>query len=153
MNGNGAGTTELDIAQRLIAYEARSGSETGARPAALRVCEKLRRPLSKVAGVAGHRALLMRALFLARRETDALAAVRITEEGSLEGLACSATEPEGALLVAELLGLLVTFRGEDHMLCMLNELWPKVVGSDMLSAHWISQHTMSRDEDRETISF
>lgn len=151
MNGNGAGTTELDIAERLIAYEARSGNEADGCPAALRVCEKLRRPLSTIAGVAGHRALLMRALFLARRETDALAAVRITDDGSLEGLACSATGPEGALLVAELLGLLVTFRGEDQMLQTLNELWPKVIGSEMLSAHCMARYAMSREKDRESV--
>jgi hypothetical protein len=151
MNGNGAGTTELDIAQHLIAFEARN-SNRAAGPGALQVCEKLRRPLSRLAGVAGYRALLMRALFLARRESDALAAVRITEDGSLEGLTCSATEPEGTLLVAELLGLLVTFRGEDNMLRILNEIWPDVVGPEMMSAHWISRHEMSRDEDQQTVS-
>lgn len=52
-----------EIAQRLLAYEACEHSSSEANtPAVVHVCEKLDRPLSKLIGETGSRALLARAL-------------------------------------------------------------------------------------------
>ena len=71
-----------ELARRLLANEAVAGN-TSARtePAAFRVCEKLRPPLCALAGVAGYRSLLSRALTLARAEGPSLSAVQVTADG------------------------------------------------------------------------
>ena len=75
------------LAQRLLTYEAVAGknSET-TESAAFRVYEKLRRPLCALAGVAGFRSLLSRALTLARAEAPSLSAVQVAADGSLQVL-------------------------------------------------------------------
>jgi hypothetical protein len=116
-----------DFAERLIAIEAALGipSKKG-MPAAFRVCEKLRRPLTALAGAAGYHSLLLRALALASREAPGLDAVRIKVDGSLED------EPDrnshdaegGRLLVARLIGLLFSFVGETLTLRLVQDVWP-----------------------------
>jgi hypothetical protein len=119
-----------DFAERLIAIEAALGtpSEKG-MPAAFRVCEKLRRPLTLLAGAAGYHSLLLRALALASREAPGLGAVRIKVDGSLED------EPDrnshdakgGRLLVARLIGLLFSFIGETLTLRLVHDVWPSAL--------------------------
>ena len=121
------------MAQRLLTYEAVAGknSET-TESAAFRVCAKLRRPLITLAGVAGFRSLLSRALTLARAEAPGLSAVQIAADGSLQGL--DEMEPQigkdqaregGAILIAQLIGLLLTFIGEGLTLSMVQTVWPE----------------------------
>jgi len=121
------------LAQRLLTYEAVAGknSET-TESAAFRVCAKLRRPLITLAGVAGFRSLLSRALTLARAEAPGLSAVQIAADGSLQGL--DEMEPQigkdqaregGAILIAQLIGLLLTFIGEGLTLSMVQTVWPE----------------------------
>jgi hypothetical protein len=121
------------LAQRLLTYEAVAGrnSETS-ESAAFRVCAKLRRPLVTLAGVAGFRSLLSRALTLARAEAPGLGAVQIAADGFLKGL--DELEPdidkqqpkdEGAILIAQLLGLLLTFIGEGLTLRLVQDVWPE----------------------------
>src|SRR6202142_4700094 len=75
------------LAQRLLTYEAVAGKNSEpAESAAFRVCAKLRRPLITLAGVAGFRSLLSRALTLARAEAPSLSAVQVAADGSLQGL-------------------------------------------------------------------
>ncbi|MGB9265912.1 MAG: hypothetical protein WCB56_10705, partial [Terriglobales bacterium] len=75
------------LAQRLLTYEAVTGENSEpAEPAAFRVCAKLRRPLITLAGVAGFRSLLSRALTLARAEAPSLSAVQVAADGSVKGL-------------------------------------------------------------------
>jgi len=108
------------LAQRLLAYEAVAGKNSEpAESAAFRVCERLRRPLITLAGVAGFRSLLSRALTLARAEAPSLSAVQVTADGSLQGLdglrtQVNADEAEeaGIILITQLLGLLVRVVGE-----------------------------------------
>jgi hypothetical protein len=115
-------------ARRLLAYEARAGDPSAADiPAAIRVCEKLRRPLCALAGTTGFHALLGRALTLAKAQDARLGAVRVQPDGSLEGL----SEPRhnedglaGRALIAELLGLLDAFIGEDLTLRLVADVWP-----------------------------
>ena len=121
------------MAQRLLAYEAVAGEHSEpAESAAFRVCAKLRRPLITFAGVAGFRSLLSRALTLARAEAPSLSAVQIAADGSLKGLdeLASQTDKEqardgGAILIAQLTGLLFTFVGENLTLRLVQDVWPE----------------------------
>src|ERR1035441_7688936 len=109
-----------ELAQRLIAYEgAASNTSEPMELAAFRVCETLRRPVCALAGVDGFRALLSRALTLARAEAPCLSAVRVAADGSLQGLDELGRQIDkdqvregGVILIAQLLGLLLTFIGE-----------------------------------------
>ena len=79
----------------------------------------MRRPLITLAGIAGFRSLLSRALTLARAEAPSLNAVQVAADGSLQGLdelrpqvdADQAREA-GIILITQLLGLLVRVVGE-----------------------------------------
>jgi len=109
-----------DLAQRLLAYESDAG-EISERTefAAFRVCEKLRQPIVALAGVAGFRSLLSRALTMARAEAPSLSAVQVAGDGSLKGI--DERQPQvdgdqareaGIILITQLLGLLVRVVGE-----------------------------------------
>ena len=109
-----------DLALRLLAYDDTAGKTSEPTEfAAFRVCAKLRQPLITLAGVAGFRSLLSRALTLARAEAPSLSAVQIAPDGSLQGLdglrpqvdADQAREA-GIILITQLLGLLVRVVGE-----------------------------------------
>ena len=129
------------LAQRLLAYEADAGknSETS-DSATFRVCAKLRRPLITLAGVAGFRSLISRALMLARAEAPSLSAVHVAADGSLQGL--DELEPQigkdqaregGAILIAQLIALLLTFIGEGLTLCMVRDVWPEAAFDGRIS--------------------
>jgi hypothetical protein len=123
------------LAQRLLAYEAVAGENSEpAESAAFRVCAKLRQPLITFAGMAGFRSLLSRALTLARAEVPSLSAVQVAADGSVEGLGEleSQTDKEqardgGAILIAQLIGLLLTFIGEALTLRLIQDVWPEAV--------------------------
>lgn len=127
-----------DLARRLLAYEAVAGKNSEPMgSAAVRVYEKLRRPLSALAGVAGFWSLASRALALARAEARNLGAVRIMTDGSLQGL--TEVEPQvnqdqdsdaGALFIAHLLGLLFTFIGGALTLRLVQDAWPDAALDD-----------------------
>jgi hypothetical protein len=122
-----------DFAKRLIAHETKGNkaSQPNAPAAFGGVVEKLRRPLAALAGTAGFRSLLSRALALADDELRWLRAVHIKADGSLELPAEMAqldreeiAEGE-VVLLAQLLGLLVTFIGEPLTLRLLQDVWPE----------------------------
>jgi hypothetical protein len=123
-----------DLARRLLAVEAARAQAADAHvDEAVRACAKLRVPLVKVAGIVGFSSLLSRALALAKAEAPALAAAHVREDGSLEGFdAVEQTEnaeargKDGVVLVARLLGLLVTFIGEPVTLRLVRDAWPDV---------------------------
>jgi hypothetical protein len=109
-----------DLAQRLLAFENVAGKTSEPTEyAAFRVCERLRQTVITLAGVAGFRSLLSRALRLARAEAPSLSAVQVAADGSLKGLddlrpqvdADQAREA-GIILITQLLGLLVRVVGE-----------------------------------------
>jgi hypothetical protein len=124
LHGNGTKMTlpsqTRDLAERLIANEGAAGNISEPMEfAAFRVCETLRRPVCALAGVPGFRSLLSRALTLARAEAPILSAVRVAADGSLEGLDELGRQIDkdqvregGVILIAQLLGLLLTFIGE-----------------------------------------
>jgi hypothetical protein len=121
------------LAQRLIAYEAVAGKNSEpTESAAFHVCAKLGQPLITLAGVASFRSLLSRALTLARAQAPSLSAVRVAADGSLQRL--DELEPQidkdqareaGVILIAQLLGLLLTFIGEGLTLRMVQDVWPE----------------------------
>jgi len=128
----------LDLARRLLAYE--TVTDEGSLPtesATLRVYEKLRRHLSALAGVAGFQSLASRALTLAKSEAPSLSAVQVTD-GNLQGLGeldpktdKDQTEAEGAIFIARLLGLLLTFVGEALTMRLMQDVWPDAAFDDM----------------------
>ena len=109
-----------DLAQSLIAHEGAAGNTSEPIEfAAFRVCETLRRPVSALTGDDGFRALLSRALALAKAESPILGAVQVAADGSFQGLEELGRETDkdqvregGVILIAQLLGLLLTFIGE-----------------------------------------
>jgi len=129
------------LAQRLLTYEAVAGKNSEpTESAALRVCAKLRRPLIRLAGVAGFRSILCRALMLARAEAPSLSAVQIAEDGSLKGLGELASRTDkgqardgGAILIAQLIGLLLTFIGEGLTLRLVEDVWPEAAFNGRIS--------------------
>ncbi len=121
------------LARCLLTYEAAAGKNSEpTESAAFRVCEKLRRPLCSLAGVAGFHSLLSRALALARAEAPSLSAVKVGADGSLTGLdelgpqkGKDQSMEGGAILIAQLLGLLLTFIGEGITLRLVQDVWPE----------------------------
>jgi hypothetical protein len=116
-----------ELARRLVALEAACPSEAVAGGGeAARVCEKLRAPLAKFAGVAGYRSLISRALAIAKAKHPTLESARARLDGSLEGLEeIARTDTEAGLLVlVHLLGLLVTFIGKPLTLGLVRDAWP-----------------------------
>jgi hypothetical protein len=119
------------LSRRIVALEAASDRRAGTvgtagGSVAGRVTEALRRPLVKLAGVAGFRALLSRALALARAEEPALVTIEIRADGALDGLDGLGDEGEraGVVVVSHLLGLLIVFVGEPLVLGLVRDAWP-----------------------------
>jgi hypothetical protein len=128
-----------NFAQRLISHET-SGNETSETktPAAFHVCEKLRSPLATLMGNAGFGALLSRARALANAEVPWLRAAPVKPDGSLKGLNELDAQVDaeqiaegGVVLLAQLLGLLVAFIGENLTLRIVHEVWPKLSFNDL----------------------
>jgi hypothetical protein len=113
--------TSHELTERVIAceeHEAETGTSAG-----FRVCDKLRRPLSTLLGSLGYRALLMRALTLARRECPQLESLGVKEDGSLDQIDPVSTVA-GSVLTKQLIGLLLSFVGEAITLRLLHDVWP-----------------------------
>ncbi|HMH13479.1 MAG TPA: hypothetical protein VK578_10250 [Edaphobacter sp.] len=122
------------MARQLLALEAAIGTLPPVGfVAAFRVCEKLRRPLTALAGAAGFYALISRALTLAKRESPRLSMVQVKADGSLDSslqdgpVESNPDKPEleaEKALVAHLLGLLFTFIGAALTLRLIYDIWP-----------------------------
>ena len=123
-----------DFARRIIALEAAREESSGG---AMAVCSRFRVPLARLAGDEGFRSLMSRALAMAKAEVPSLAAVQVRSDGSLVRSDGTGQDPEaggeaGVVVVAELLGLLVTFIGEALTLGLVRDAWPEtsVTGLD-----------------------
>lgn len=118
-------------AERLLGLEARAREDRAATlPAAARVAERLRRVLAPLLGAAGFRALVVRAVALAKREVPELSGVVDEADGSLSGLGVDQLDNDTladgeVVVVAHILGLLVTFVGVALMLRLVSDAWPK----------------------------
>lgn len=119
-----------DLAHSLVASEADGGvnsPRTG--PATVRVYEKLRGQIGTSVGVDGFQALASRALDLAKSETPRLGAVQIAANGDLRGLdevesQAGNSDEAGIILLAQLLGLFLTFLGEATTFRLIEDLRP-----------------------------
>jgi hypothetical protein len=123
-----------DFARGLLACEAAVGKSSEANtPPAFRVSEKLRLPLSRLAGAPGFRSLLERALTLATTQSHSLSPVRVKPDGSLEGLNELHKDEEaeaGVMLIAHLLDLLFTLIGEQLTMHLVHDVWPDLPVDD-----------------------
>jgi hypothetical protein len=123
-----------DLAERLVACETKANKSSETRTlAAFLIGEKLRPNLATLVGNAGFRALLSRALALANAEVPWLCALHVKADGCFEGLdeLEAQVDPDeifegGIVLLAQWLGLLVAFIGEDLTLRLVREVWPKL---------------------------
>jgi hypothetical protein len=125
---------QRNLADWLQAQEAGDRLELNALPAATeRVCQKLCERLAALVTSVGSRALLTRALYLARIEFPFLQGVQVgtLPNLSLDGLRVSvqgveATQLRDGLsaLVATLIMLLSTFIGEDITVRLVRDVWP-----------------------------
>jgi hypothetical protein len=128
-----------DLAERLIAYETTGNKSSGTNtPAAFPVCEKLHPHLASLMGNTGFRVLLARALVLAQAEHPPLRTVQVKADGALaevdniEARVDAKALAEGSIvLVAQLLGLLVAFIGENLTLGLVREVWPNLFTSNL----------------------
>jgi hypothetical protein len=119
-----------DLARSLVASEADASTtslQTGT--ATVRVYERLRRQLGAPVGVDGFQALASRALALAKSEFPRLSAVEVTANGDLRGLGEVESQADtdedgeaGIVLIAQLLGLFLTFLGEATTLRLIEDL-------------------------------
>jgi hypothetical protein len=102
---------------------------------AARVSDRLRRVLSTLLGAAGFRALLARAVTLGKAEAPGLSGVVVEADGSLStvdhALSKDPFSDDDIVLVAHILGLLVTFVGAALMLRLVNDAWPKTNLDDL----------------------
>ena len=128
-----------ELAVRLITHEAKGNKTSRAKPPkGFLVVDKLRPHLANLMGGAGFRALLARAFALANAELPWLRAVDVNTDGSLTGLDELEAEIgpddffEGRVVVlAQLLGLLVAFIGENLTLQLVGEVWPNLRLNDL----------------------
>ena len=119
-----------ELARRLVAGEAdASTTSLQTEPATVRVYERLRRQLGAPVGVDGFQALASRALALAKSESPRLSAVKVTANGVLHGLGEVESQPGtdedgevGINLIAQLLGLFLTFLGEATTMRLIEDL-------------------------------
>ena len=140
-----------ELARSLVASEAEAAKATlHTQPATVRVYEKLRRQLGAPVGTDGFQTLASRALALARSESPRLNAVEVTANGGLRGLgeieSKTGTEEEvGVILIAQLLGLFLTFLGEATTLRLIEDLRLQVdVKTDPPTS---AQDTTAREAD------
>lgn len=127
-----------EFAGRLIAHELKlNAAPPSDVPPAFLVCDRLRPHLATLMGNAGYRALLARALALAGAESSWWRVVRVGPDGVLEmpvpGTAPAvADQPaDDVVLLAQLLGLMVAFIGEELTRRLMREVWPKLPRTDL----------------------
>ena len=120
-----------EVSKDLMAYEASINKGDVEVSLAFAIAEKLRPHLANLMGIGGFRALLSRALILAKEEVSWLSEVKVTAAGRLEGLGIAHFHLDtsdflegSAILVAQLIGLLAAFIGLDLTLGQIEEVWP-----------------------------
>ena len=95
----------------------------------MRAYERLRRQLGAAVGTDSFQALASRALALAKRESPRLSSVLVAANGDLRGLSEVESRKDtdedgevGVALIAQLLGLFLTFLGETTTLRLIEDL-------------------------------
>lgn len=128
------------FAEQLMAHEMTAHPSRGMTPApAFLVCERLHPTLATLLGTVGFSALLGRALALASAEVPWLRGVQLEADGScaepqdIKVLGGAAEVSRGStILLAHLLGLLVSFIGEELSVRLMRDIWPSLP-SDVLA--------------------
>jgi hypothetical protein len=118
-----------ELARRLIAHETAAGDSSGETASPLvRVFDTFRRLLTTLIGPVGFRALLERALTLAKIEAPQLKSFQVTPDGSLKSsaqpLGQGQTTAADVVLITHFIGLFATFIGKDLMLNLVQGAWP-----------------------------
>ncbi|MGI4830640.1 MAG: hypothetical protein ACRYFU_20960 [Janthinobacterium lividum] len=114
------------VADQLLAHEAEiSGVSEGELAVAVRICERLRHPLGAIVGREAFRTLVTRALALGKREDEALAALRVKEDGLLEGTGVASSQA-ATTLVAHLIRVPKILVGDAVTQNLLREAWPEI---------------------------
>jgi len=138
---NSASLSSQTLARVLLSREAARDSADAGLPISLhaaRVCEVLRTVLTAFAGSAGYRALLARALVLAKADSTVFASVHVSKDGTLAGVEASVEASvegthgrlsqcgceDGPVLVAHLLDLLIALIGRSLTLRLVSDAWP-----------------------------
>ena len=133
MNRKVPSPTALAIVRQLFAQEARARKPSGtSNNRAVQISEKLRRPLTTLAGASGFRALLSRALTLAKAQDPNLGSVQVRPDGALFGFGDFPDDQghAGEVLIAQLIGLLETFIGPDLAWRLVADIWPELPASE-----------------------
>ena len=150
-----------DLARNLVTSEARAGmASLQAEPATIRVYERLRRQLGAPVGVGGFQQLASRALALAKSESPRLNSVKVAENGGLLGLGESQSLDDtdedrevGIILIAQLLGLFLTFLGEATTLRLIEDLRLQVAPPGDPAAASQEPTFSAADEPERTLAF
>jgi len=133
-----------NLARRLLAHEAKKSPSPVKLAEALAVCcQRLHTGLDPLIGGGGFRALLDRALYLAKREHSWLNGVEIEDypgcelkalREAMNGKEPAVINETFTAILANVIWLLVTFIGEDIALGLIEEAWPdmKIATASML---------------------
>jgi hypothetical protein len=128
------------LARRVLRHEAGGRAEPAAlAEAAERADARLRGRLASLIGPTGYTTLVARAVHLAQAEAPALERVTVDAlatgaEGALHGLRefarasgdAGAAEAGLSAILAHVIGLLITFIGEDLALRLIHDAWPEL---------------------------
>jgi hypothetical protein len=124
------------LAQRLIEHEAtKTGNPDEPVKAIESCCQRLHDRLDRLIGAGGFRALLNRALYLAKKKYAWLEGVGIEDDPGCEfkdlreavkGKKPVTVNEACTLILANVIWLLVTFIGEDITIGLIQEAWPDV---------------------------
>ena len=122
------------LARRLLAHESKKSPSPVKLDEALEVCcQRLHKGLDPLIGAGGFRALLDRALYLAKKEHSWLHGVELEDypgcelnalQEAMEGQKPAVINETFTVILANVIWLLVTFIGEDIALGLVDELWP-----------------------------
>jgi hypothetical protein len=123
-----------NLALQLLVHEAKNSPSPAKLAEALEVCcQRLHKRLDSLIGAGGFRALLDRALFLAKKEHPWLKAVGIGEypgcelkvlHEAMNGRKPAEVREAFTIILANVIWLLVTFIGEDIAFGLVEEAWP-----------------------------
>jgi hypothetical protein len=128
------------LARRVLRHEAGGRAEPAAlAEAAERADARLRERLASLIGPTGYTTLVARAVYLAQAEVPALERVTVDAlatgaEGGLHGVRefarasgdAGVAEAGLSAILAHVIGLLVTFIGEDLALRLIRDAWPEL---------------------------
>jgi hypothetical protein len=123
-----------NLALQLLEHEAKNSPSPAKLAEALEVCcQRLHKRLDSLIGAGGFRALLDRALFLAKKEHPWLKAVGIGDypgcelkvlHEAMNGRKPAEVKEAFTIILANVIWLLVTFIGEDIAYGLIEEAWP-----------------------------